>query len=367
MRARAKKLIKHPLFSGSAIMVIGTNFGNFFAYLYHVVMGRILGPASYGDLASTISLLGIIGTVFTFFGLVVVKYVSSIKKDSELAGIYSWFSVKAWYIGIAITLLVFLLSGKVANFLHVETKTIMIIAPVFVLSMISSVYKSFLQGLLRFGKYITVTNSDIIGRLIFGLVFVYLGLNTTGALLGIVLSVFFGAVLGRIFLRDIREAKETAKFEKVRELVSYAIPVFVASASIFSFFATDVILVKHFFTSYDAGIYASISNLGKIIFYAASPVTSVMFPMVSQRKSEGKNYTRIFLLGAMLTSVVSVGVLTVYWLFPEKSISVLFGTEYLEASVYLVGFAIFMSVFTLAAFIINYYMSLGKKRLPIWV
>ena len=77
MRQKVKGIMAHPLFSGSAIMVFGSNFANFFAYLYHVVIGRLLGPSLYGELAATLSLIGMISASFSFFSLVIVKFVSS--------------------------------------------------------------------------------------------------------------------------------------------------------------------------------------------------------------------------------------------------------------------------------------------------
>src|SRR3972149_7822692 len=86
-------LLKHPLFSGSAIMIFGSNLANFVAYLYHLVIGRLLGPAPYGELSAVLSVLGLIFASLNFLGLVIVKFVSSAKKD-ELVSIYSWFTKK---------------------------------------------------------------------------------------------------------------------------------------------------------------------------------------------------------------------------------------------------------------------------------
>ncbi len=80
MKKYFKQLITNPLFSGSAIMIFGSNFVSFINYLFHLVMGRMLGPASYGELAALIALIGLLGMIPASMSLVIVKYVSSAKK-----------------------------------------------------------------------------------------------------------------------------------------------------------------------------------------------------------------------------------------------------------------------------------------------
>ena len=77
---KVKGLISHPLFSGSAVMVVGSNLSSFLAYIYHLIIGRLLGPASYGELAAILSLIGLFAASFAFLGLVVIKFVSAAKK-----------------------------------------------------------------------------------------------------------------------------------------------------------------------------------------------------------------------------------------------------------------------------------------------
>ena len=71
------RFIKHPLFAGSFIMVVGSNLTNFIAYIYHLILGRMLGPAQYGVLVATISLIGMFSITFGFLGLVIIKFVSA--------------------------------------------------------------------------------------------------------------------------------------------------------------------------------------------------------------------------------------------------------------------------------------------------
>ena len=64
-----KGIVANPLFSGSFLMVFGSNFANFIAYVYHIIFGRILGPERYGDLSAILSILGILFSTFGFLNM----------------------------------------------------------------------------------------------------------------------------------------------------------------------------------------------------------------------------------------------------------------------------------------------------------
>jgi len=90
VRTYSAKIIKHPFFSGSMIMIVGSNIGNFFAYLYHIIFGRILTKAEYGDLAAFLAIIGMMGALLGFVGLVIVKFVAS-SDEKDIPSLMKWF------------------------------------------------------------------------------------------------------------------------------------------------------------------------------------------------------------------------------------------------------------------------------------
>lgn len=353
---KIKGLISHPLFFGSAVMIVGSNLSSFLAYIYHLIIGRLLGPALYGELAAVLSIIGLFTASFAFLGLVVVKFVSAAKED-EIQPLFSWFGKKTLVIGAIIALLVFLSAPFLSRFLHIRYSILVLLVPIFLLAVLSFLYSSFLQGLLRFKQVVIATNFGTLSRLVLGVIFVYLGFSVFGAVLGFLLSIAGGLFLLRFFLKEFRLSSNKKVFKGGKKVLGYSVPIFFSSISIFSLFSTDVILVKHFFEAHDAGIYAALSTLGKVIFYGAAPVGSVMFPMISQRHSRGQGYRKIFMLSLALTFVIATGVLFIYWLLPELSIKILYGDEFLQAAPNLVWFGLFMTIFTLSSLILNFFLS----------
>jgi len=342
-------------------MVVGSNAANFIAYIYHLIFGRILGPSLYGELAATISLIGTFSVVFTFLSLVIVKFVSSgTKKD--VGALFGWLSRRAVVLGVGLLLLGSVLTPFLSDFLRVGDKIIILVGPALFLTLLSFVYKSFLQGLLRFWQLVIVSNLEFVGRLAIGLPLVFLGFSVFGAVLGILMATLLGVIVGKYFLRDIRSSASTYDFKKGRAMAKYTIPVFLATLATGSFYSSDIILVKHFFSSHEAGLYASLSTLGKIIFYGTAPIGSVMFPIISQRHAKRQNYKTILRLSFLLTLVVASFVSIFYWLFPQVAIGLLYGDKYLAASPYLFWFGLFMALFSLASLMVSYFLSIHKTK-----
>ncbi len=74
-------------------------------------------------------------------------------------------------------------------------------------------------------------------------------------------------------------------------------PVLIMLISLTSIFNIDVLLVKHFFDSINAGYYAALSLLGKMIFFGSWSVSMVMFSKVSEAYALNKNYKNILKKG----------------------------------------------------------------------
>ena len=354
--------VKHPLFSGSAVMIVGTNFANFLAYLYHLVLARMLGPSAYSELAAALAALSLFSTAFVFLGMVVVKFVSSAKNE-EKGILYKWLTQKSLKLGIVMVVILGLASPLISNFLRLPLKTSILVGPTLFFFLLSFLFRSFLQGLLKFGSTVLLTIVDIGSRLILGMTFVYLGFSAFGATFAIFLGAFFSSMMGLYLLREFRLDKTKKEFKDSKKVLKYALPIIIVSIANNSFISSDVILAKHYFIPHIAGIYASLSTLGKIIFYGTAPVASVMFPMISKRYSEGKNYQKILMLSLIITAGLAFSVLGLYAFFPVLMVKVLFGSGFLEAASNLVWFGLFMTFYTLANVLISFYLSIERTRI----
>lgn len=346
-------------------MVFGSNAVNLLNYLYHLIMGRMLGPANYGELAALISLIGLLGIIPASVSISIIKYVSSARNDAEIDNMVSWLKTKILQASFIFFVLVLMLSPIISSFLNINNISYFILIAIsFLFTLQSILNRSILQGLLKFKEMVMSILLENSTKLISSIALVYIGFQVGGAIFALSLSALFGWYVTNLFLR-YQKVKSPNLTPDIKSMLRFTIPVLIQTVATTSLYSSDVILVKHFFSSYDAGIYASLSTLGKIIFFGAGPIGAVMFPMVSQRKAKGENYRKIFILSFLATTFLAITVLALYSLVPELAIRLLYGSAYLEAASLLVWFGVFITLFTLSFLLISYGLSLGRTRIVV--
>jgi len=119
------------------------------------------------------------------------------------------------------------------------------------------------------------------------------GYSYIGAILGIIiadLATYFFSLLPLKFV--FRYKQEKSPFI-LGDALSYGFPALLTVAGLTSLYTSDVILVKHFFSSYEAGLYSALGMMGKIIFFASSAITTAMFPIAAEKYAQKKNHKKI--------------------------------------------------------------------------
>lgn len=325
-------------------------------------MGRMLEPANYGSLASIISLVGLLSLVSASVGLVVTKIVASSKGQEEINEKVYALNKHVWLVGAIFFGLLLLLSGVISQFLIVNHLLLVIGLAVLLLSFPTNLVRSTLQGLMKFKLMVVSQSLENILRLGGAVALVNYGLSVAGGLWGLFLGTCAGWLIGWIFVRRfLIKPKKMAEINFQATLKS-SLPFLMLSISITSLYSSDLILVKHFFSSFDAGIYAAMSFLGRVIFFGVSPITAVMFPLVVRNRSNGE-YSLPVLFWSMFGGVAIALVVTfLYWLSPDFVISQLYGEKYLRSSSLLVFFGIFMTFVTLSFLLLNYELASGRDR-----
>lgn len=347
-------------------MIVGSNAVNVLSYLYNLIIGRLLGPASYGEVAALFSLIGLIGMIPFSLGLAIIKFISSAKTREEIDSSIKWLNKRILIFSVVIVALIIISSPFLGPFIKIDNNfLIVIISLSFLFSIGSFFYKSVLQGILKFKESVIATFVETFSKLVLSAALVYLGFGVMGAILGYIIATFIGWILSRFFVGDIR-GNAIKKEPDIKPLLLFCIPILIQSFAMTSLYSTDLVLVKHYFSSHDTGIYAALSYLGRVIFFGCGPIASVMFPLVAQRQSQKKNYQKIFLYSLGGTALLGLCVLLVYWLFPSLAVSLLYGSLYLQASSLLIWFGISMFLYTLSTLLINFQLSLGNTKVVVF-
>lgn len=360
--SRLKQAAAHPLAKGSAIVFAGTMVANVGAYLYHLVVGRILGPAQYGELAALLSLSYILNVFAIMLQTVVTRFVAHHAAKGEYGDIRKLIVQLSMFLiaigGLLVVALVFA-APVIATFLHIkDTIVVYFIFIGVVISMISIVLASVLQGLQRFTAGMIIANMMSVLRLVAGALAAGFGVTVTiGAGLG---AGIIALLLTLIPLHAILTTNQKSSGVSVLALFSTSLATFLTILGISVMNSQDVVLVKHFLPEIASGWYGALSTMGKIIFFASSSIMYVLLPVVTERSAKGK-HTQSIVYGSIGIVAALSGVITLgFFLLPTFALRLLYGSAFIAAAPYLGIFGIFSSLYTIAYTIVTALMGLGK-------
>ena len=364
-----KKITRNEFFNASIWVFLAMGVLNAGNYFYHLLMGRMLGPESYGVLESTISFLYILSVPFMTLNLIIVKFVSSYKGKQDyksISGFYFYLRKNLFIFGLIATLIILLLSPIIVSLLHLPS----ILFPIFIginflIGLFSVLIKSMLQGFLKFFPFFVANVTEVLSKIILAVILVILGFKAIGAYFALVASVMASYLVASYFVK--KEKLSFEKFTESRKIFKYSVPVFLTTLSLTSLFTTDIVLVRFFFPGVESGYYAALSVLGKVIFFASSPLTIVMFPLVSEKHAVGKKFQHLMFTSFGFTAIIALVLIAIYYLFPESMVGILFGSQYLRIVPLLGIFGVFIGIYSLCALLANFYLSIHKKIVSFFV
>lgn len=360
------KIIKDQFLSATFWVFLGTGFLNVGNYLYHLLMGRMLGVELYGALESMISALYILSVPTMTMTLVIVKFVSSHKGRGEhalISNLYNFILSKILLYGLIALLVLILASPYIQSFLHLPSIWLALLLPLsFSINLFYFLNKSILQGISSFFKLSVLSFLESVVKVFLAIFLVYLGFRVEGAYGALVVSIIVGLFVSYFYVKNIVRISVGKKdnYPHTRELLKFTLPTFFTSLALTSIFTIDVILARHFFPGPESGYYSALSILGKIVFFAVSPIILVLFPMISEHHARGESYRRFLILGTSFTLLIAGLITLVFFLAPEFMVLLLFGAKYLVIVNMLGIFGVFISLLSLSSLFANFYLSIHK-------
>jgi O-antigen/teichoic acid export membrane protein len=327
-------------------------------------MGRSLGAAEYGILGSLLAAFYILFVPLGAISTVVTKFVSEFKAREEYGKVASLlFSGMRKLSRYAILIFIGLSvsSWLIADFLRIPSPfPVILMGLLLVLAIVLSVPRGVLRGLQRFSQFGLNISLEALIRLLLGVLLVSLGLGVNGAILAYGLGYLAAILLALMPLRFLFHVRNETM--DVSSIYKFSLPALTMSICLAVMTNVDIIFVKHFFTSEEAGIYTVVSVLGKVIFFVSSAFTIPMFPLVSELHTKGEN--TLLILKKSLFYVISFSgiVIAAYWLSSSFIVHALYGAAYPAAVPLLGAMGIAMGLIALVMVYTTYLLALKDMR-----
>lgn len=370
MKKKIQTILTHPLISGSMIVFIGTFIGNIFNFFFNLFMTRNLSLSDYGILASLISLITLFALAAESCIPTVVRFAGTYyaKNDLDMVrGLFFRVSKIALAVGFGILLVLTVFSGVISEFFKISDHLMIFIAGLCILfSFLGVITRALLQAKLSFGTIGLLSLFSSILKFVLGLSLVYIGYRVYGAIWAYFSAFIIPYLVSFIPLRFLLSSHVKVANVPMKTLFQYGGPSALALLGLTSLISTDIMLVKHFYSPHDAGLYAGLSLVGKVIFFFSAPIGTVMFPLVVQKHTKGENYHKDFHIAMLLVLLPSASITIFYFLFPTFAITFFIKQQaYIEVAKYLGFFGLFITAYSLLSIIINFYLSIHKTKVYI--
>lgn len=285
-------------------------------------------------------------------------------------------------VGLVSFLIFSLLSVQIASFLRIDSVLVVLLVGVlFLFCWPLSVNCGTIQGLQRFNQVALMSILPALFRFIISVGLVLIGYGLYGAVWGLVLGTVVALLTSFYLLRDIARVPRLRSFSKslsrtppqsssdviaptidseIGKAFRFSIPVLFAVVCIAVPTNIDVVLIKHFFSSGETGLYTAVSMFGRVIFSIPIAIVTVMYPMVVEAHAQ-KSETKDLLKRSLLYTGLPAGILAIlFYVIPKFFLGLFYGNEYIEGGPFLQLYGIFIFFFSLTTVLL--YNSLAKNR-----
>ncbi|CAM4162864.1 oligosaccharide flippase family protein [Zobellia nedashkovskayae] len=348
-----KKVSQEQLFMGSVLLVNGGN------YLYNLLLGRLLGPAAFSEAALLVTLLLVLSFMGMTFQLATAKFAVIFSgKEWEIFKNISY--RQASIVGLIIGVLILIFSKQLQSLFNTESHWMFIIfglgIPIY---FFMSVNRGAYQGKQEFGKLSITYQTEMWSRLLLTMILLFLLDIEPGTLvaLGIFLSFLFGLFPSDSTSISFKESRKLSPDNAKR------VSQFIWLTACYEFTQiiinnSDVLLVKHYFEPTEAGLYASLALIGRVVYFVAWMFVMLLLPVVVQKQKDGEPTAPILFKYVSYIGLLSAGIVAACYLFPELIITLMFGDSYVAMSSLLWQYALATSLFAISNIFAYYFLSL---------
>lgn len=340
------------------ILFVCLNIANTSNYLYQVVMGRALGPASYGLLASVVQLVNVVTVSSIALQTASAKAIaSSVEPLKPLKHAWNDPLTRTAIVWSGVVAMVLVIAAPfIALFLHGGVGPGLVLGAVVIPSCLLALGQGRLQGLHALHAFAALAVVAALLRLVFGPLAVYLGLGVTGA--GMALAVA-AAVASVWALRYTRKAGPVRVADVHRDLGRGAF----AFVAFWLMVSADIVIARHYLPANIAGQYAVASVVGKSVLWLPSAIAIAIFPRVARHRSAGLSTAKLLNRSLLLT--LGLGVIAVAGLAVagRAVIPLFFGLTYVPASTLAWRVGLACIPFSLANLLIYYHLASDGVRL----
>ena len=355
----SSSVLRARLLSGSMIMLVSSAAVGGINLLYNLIIARWLGAEEFGHAAAVYTLLMLLSSVTLAFQLVCSKFIAQSESLEAKAGVYVSLHRRAWQLGIVTGYLLIWASGSVSHYLNLPTRIYIVLLGIgTALYVPLGVRRGVLQGMYEFRRLAENFVIEVLVKLVAAMVFMAAGMAVTGVIAAVTLSLAVAYLMARppkALRIPVRPYLPASFWEGTQATVFFIGQVIINNV--------DIVLVKHFFSAAEAGLYAAVALVGRVVYMLSWSVVSSMFPVSAGARSDERGGRMVLITTFLLVMLITGAFLFGLWVAPDGLWRMLLGAGFPTlggkspyASLLLL-YAAATGVYSLAVVLMTYEMS----------
>ncbi|HXF14144.1 MAG TPA: hypothetical protein VN517_13390, partial [Terriglobales bacterium] len=353
-----KSSLQARILSGSVVLLSGSGLATATNFAYNIAVAQFLGPQGYGHATAVYTLLILASAVTLSFQIISAKIVAQQQSPEAKAAGYRGLHRQAWVCGIVAALFLLVFRRGFADYLNLPSPLLIVLLAVgaaFYIPLGSR--RGYLQGAYGFRRL--ATNLVIEGAVRLGgsVLLMTLGFGVRG-----VIAANSAAVAIAYFAIVPHPAKRVPnpiRFSTAARELLLAVGFFAGQVLINN---SDIVLVKHFFLAREAGLYAAIAMVGRVIFTLSQSVVNSMFPLVAGSSEEDRRDFRVIATALAIVLVIGSTIAVSLRFTPNWVWTDFFGAKFElpgphGMSYLLALYAVTAVIYSLSAVVITFEMS----------
>lgn len=355
--------LRRNIVSSGSFLIAATLLSHVINLAYSAYIGRELSLSDFGLITFIASATSIISVVFSAIAATVNHHVAYLTaRYGKGSGISFHNRVQKKFVlpTLLISLIWLVSSQQISHYFHTDTIVpILTFVPIILVGFFTSISAGFIKGRFLFHLIGVFYLTEAISKFILAYVFIESG-NDALAYLALPFSIIISAVVTLISAsvvshKEIKDHHYNHKFS-----VSFFSAAFLTGLASNAFLTVDVMLVKHFFSSSNAGLYALLALIGKMIFFFGSLMNAFIISVVSRDQGAHRNPIKHFyvVLSAtiFLTFSASIGLV----IAGPLVLPIIFGSKISQINPYLLPYSLAIAMYTVSTSINIYH--LAKKH-----
>lgn len=332
--------------------------------IFNAYLGRVISSEEFGIIALINTLLYVCGMFYLALGASVVHEVSRLESRAgpeSAAGFLSSSTKQVMIISLFASIIWALTVPFTTRFFNIDNPLILyLFTPVFILYPLVAIGRGFLQGRLFFALTGFLILLEPVIKLLSA--FFLLNLNLESFIYtSIYISVILTGITAILIAWYYKPKGFKGKYPFPHKFFWAA---FLTTISTISFLALDMVLVKHYLSPVEAGQYAILALLGKIIYFLGSLLNIFTISLVSREPDEKKNpYLSFSALFAGSVTLCAIGIIALGF-FGEFFIPLLFGNKASSIIPYALPYISAIALFTLGSVVVTYHLARKKYIFP---